>query len=299
MTYSYSQPIPPNSVKNHWVSILVVTLLTFVVSVVVTLLQPMEYRSTFTMLLIEKDANLDGYAAAKSAERLSLSLGQIIPTASFADKVAGQLQDTPALKDNPLIFGDEQQRRELWRRQVETRVFPDVGQVKVSVYQTDRPQAEAIANALSVSLLALGGDYLGGGKEVVFKIVEYPLTTKHPVRPNIPVNLLAGLLLGLGASLAYHFLRSLAKPAVPVYPTMLAEPMPNFIHQPVASMAATPVTQPIGALHQPTSPLETPLDERRTFTAVGRVPVNLPAVDQAGSAPQEFRPTDDGDWVMP
>lgn len=192
-------------------SIIIVTLLTLTLSGFVTLLQPMEYRSSFSLLIIERNGTLDGYAAAKSAERLSTSLGQIVSTATLNDAVYNEMKDLPAFMNNPMFSLDEQQRREEWRRHVETRVLADVGTVKVSVFQKQSADADAIATTLSNILLANGREYLSGGSTILFKVVDAPLTTKRPARPNIVLNLLAGLLLGLGSSIGFSWLRDITR----------------------------------------------------------------------------------------
>jgi len=221
-----------SSLKHHWVAILVTTLITFSASVVLTLIQPMEYRASFTVLAIDQDPNLDGYAAAKSAERLSQSLAQTILTASFADQVYAQVKDQASLKNNQIVSPDPQTRRDAWKKEITAQAIPDVGQVKVAVYQVDRTAADTLSNAMSIIAAGLGSDYLGGSKYVQLKIVDSPLTTKSPVRPNIFLNLAIGLILGLGGSVAVITLFGAAS-QTNSYTPMLITAMPP-------SMLATP-----------------------------------------------------------
>jgi len=286
--------------KRHWVAIMVTTFITFSVSVALTVTQPMEYRSAFTVLAIDNDANLDGYAAAKSAERLSQSLGRTIPTTVFADFVYGQLKARADLKDNPLISSDIQTRRDEWSKRITVQSIPDVGQVKVAVYQSDRTQAEIIANAISIAVTATGSEYLGGGKDVVLKIVDTPLTTKTPVRPNVFANLAVGIILGLGGAIAILLL--FATPAQPTAPFLFA-PMTPAMFSPLqtasqgdhlahgASSQPAPVMNPTGhvqpqttkqAVTQPEPELHIPLHPNQPSQpkTISSSPANLPVIDE-------------------
>ncbi|MDD5342711.1 MAG: Wzz/FepE/Etk N-terminal domain-containing protein [Patescibacteria group bacterium] len=194
-------------IKENWKSIGLITLLALAISVIFTFIQPFEYGSTFSLMVIEKSQNLDAYSAAKSAERLSNSLARVIYTTSFYDKVAS----SGYLSKDTILNGDEAKKREQWKHQIETRVMPEVGLVKISVYNQDKNKANSVAKALAMVLSENGVEYLGGGNSIILKIVDYPLTSNNPVRPNIPLNLAAGFIIGFVGSSGYHILRSMTK----------------------------------------------------------------------------------------
>jgi capsular polysaccharide biosynthesis protein len=200
-----------DTLRHNKALVILMAMVGILVAIGVTLFQPFEYRSTFSVLVIEKGNTQDAFTAAKSAERLSLSLGQIIYTTSFYDKVM-QSEFIPA---NVTFPSDDQQRRDEWKRRIETRVMPDIGQMKISVYDRDAASATALANALAMVLSEQGTEYLGGSDGVTLKVVDYPLTSKRPARPNIPMNLAAGLLLGSGAAVGYLTARSVRRQQEP------------------------------------------------------------------------------------
>ncbi len=207
-------------------SILMVMVIALVASTIATFAQPFEYQSAFSLLVIEKEASLDGYAASKSAERLSTSLSQIMYTASFADRVYERVKNAGLATDTVIFTDDEQERRDAWKRHVETRILPDIGILKVAVYHPDRSQAHVIAHGLAQVLTEQGAEYLGGGSDVVLKIVDFPLTSKRPVRPNIPFNLVAGTLLGFAAAWTFQYVRNQAQRASMVLAPM--QPAPRY-----------------------------------------------------------------------
>ncbi|MFA6197573.1 MAG: Wzz/FepE/Etk N-terminal domain-containing protein [Patescibacteria group bacterium] len=188
-----------DTLRRNKTLVILMALVGIVVAIGVTLVQPFEYRTTFSVLVIEKGNNQDAFTAAKSAERLSLSLGQIIYTTSFYDKV----MHSKYMPNSAIFPNDDQQRRAEWKRRIDTRVMSDIGQMKISVYDRNSSNATALANALAMVLSEQGTEYLGGSDGVTLKVVDYPLTSKRPARPNIPFNLLAGFLLGGGAATGY------------------------------------------------------------------------------------------------
>jgi capsular polysaccharide biosynthesis protein len=278
----------PSPLKHYWLAILLTTVTTFVASVVFTVSQPMEYRAQFTVLVLEKNPNLDGYAAAKAAERLSQSLAKAITTAAFSDSVYNQIKSNPNLEGNPIISEDPQTRQDAWRKEITTVAQPEVGQVKVSIFQKERSQATILANAISIATVGLGNDYLSSGNTVSLKVVDYPLTSKVPVRPNIFVNLAAGVFVGLAGSMIFIALFA-AKPlpttalqplVTPITPTLLAKPELHIPTPKPVTPYTPPVTPPTSSPFTPTAPTEKP----ELPIVSTDVPMNLPVDDE---------------WVMP
>lgn len=253
--------------RGHRVSIVVIMALAVVASSILTFLRPFEYRTSFSLLVIEKQGSLDGYAAAKSAERLSTSLSQVIYTASFANQVYDRLRTSGGIADSTLFSQDEQIRREQWKRHIEIRLLPNVGQIKIAVYDPDRSTSSAVANALAAVLVEQGTDYLGGSSDVVLKLVDFPLTSKRPARPNITVNLFGGLVLGFLGAWSYYMivarLRELSpeverhvehreiaqEPWEPIHTPIIAERVtthvPNFVEPKKTAQSNAPQNLPV------------------------------------------------------
>lgn len=288
----------------HWLSVLTVTMVTFMVSAVFTFLQPMEYRSAFTVLLVEQNSSLDGYSASKSAERWTSSLAQLLNTGAFSDTLYKQMKDQEAFKGNSLFSDDTQIRQESWKRHLATSTQPEAGLLTISVFQEDPKMAQDIATALSVNLISDKSREFIGGKDMSIKIVDYPLVSKRPVRPNIPVNLAAGILLGLAGSLAFFALRGLTSSSqsepqyqlhMPVYapPAVMSAPRPVEMKPMPPTVESSPEPAMTPSLdhmfeHQMSEPVIRQTDEAMATMAVPgfrpRPPKNLPIGDE---------------WVMP
>lgn len=244
--------------RQHSLSIILVTLIGVVASIGFTLLQTPQYRSSLTLLVLEQQNNLDGYTAAKAAERLSASLGQLMYTTTFTDQVYQRIQSSELLAGDPLFTATDIKRQKLWKRSIETRIQPDVGMLQISVFHANRAAATIMANALATVLVEQGANYLGGGQDVQLKVVNYPLTTERPARPDVVLNVLAGLLLGLGASMGYIALAAMR----------IAEPMQAYQPEP---QRWQPMSNP-----EPVVPLEQPADFG--FTPIARGTVVAPSV---------------------
>lgn len=216
--------------KRHQIAVLMMMILGILVSLGFSFVQPLEYRGGFSVLVVEKEGSLDGYAASKSAERLSTSLGQVLYTASFAKKVITELQGTSLVHDNALFPADETKQREQWKHHVETRILPDVGMLHIAVYHPKREQAAQLAAAVAQVLVRDGTQYIGG-QDVQLELVNPPLASQHPVRPNFLLNAIVGLVLGGIIALGFFLLRSLgAESAYQQHYNEMASAVPAYPH---------------------------------------------------------------------
>lgn len=186
-------------VSREWRRVLVIGVLAALLATAVSFVRPLEYSSTVRLLIIERSAlGLDPYTAIRSAEGISGNLASIVYTTSFFNKVlaAGFPIDQTTFKK------DETKRRKQWKQMVSTSVARGSGILTITVYHKNRDQATQITNAIGTVLQREGWTYVGGG-DLQVKIVDEPLTSRYPTRPNIPVNAFAGLVLGFVVGVAY------------------------------------------------------------------------------------------------
>jgi capsular polysaccharide biosynthesis protein len=154
---------------------------------------PLRYSSTMSLLIIQKQlSQADPYTAIKASERIADNLGQIIYTTSFFDKVMSAKFNI----DQSIFSSDEIKRRKQWRQMIGTQVVRGSGMLVVAVYHQDKSQAEQIARAIAFVLTTEGWQYVGGG-DLQVKLVDQPLASRFPVRPNIPANAFTGFILGI------------------------------------------------------------------------------------------------------
>ena len=183
----------------EWKRIFLFGLLAAVCGAGLSFIFPLRYSSTMSLLIIEKQlSQADPYTAMKATERIAGNLGQIVYTTSFFDKVMGAKFNI----DQTVFSADEIKKRDQWRKMIDTQVISGSGMLVVTVYHTDPDQAEQIARAIAFVLTTEGWQYIGGG-DLEVKLVDQPLNSRFPVKPNIPANAFMGFVLGLIAGTGY------------------------------------------------------------------------------------------------
>lgn len=159
-----------------------------------TFIQPLEYSSVASVLIIHKiNPNLDAYTAARAAEKLSNNLTEIIHTTAFLDSLS-------ASYGNDFDFNlakTEKEKRRVWEKKVVANVIPNTSIVKITAYDKNPIQAEKLVFFVANTLITRGEEYHGGGKDIVIKLINKPLTSKYPTRPNTALNLAVSLIFGL------------------------------------------------------------------------------------------------------
>lgn len=190
------------SVKNNWQAMTVIILGVVVLALVLSLLRPLEYRSRVELLIVQKqNLTLDAYNSARASEKLANTLASVIGTRSFFDKVIEgnfgvQRSDFPT---------NERKLRKVWAKKVSATVFPESSLLRVDLYDEDRKQADRLATAVASILVNNSSEYHGAGSEVMVKVVNEPLASDYPVRPNVIVNVFTALVVGLAVGLAWVF----------------------------------------------------------------------------------------------
>jgi capsular polysaccharide biosynthesis protein len=97
---------------------------------------------------------------------------------------------------------DSKKKRSAWEDAVTISVTRGTGLLTITAYNTDVVQAEQIATAVAHVLTAEGWTYTSGGN-ITVKVVDEPLNSNWPVRPNILVNAFSGFILGALAGIGY------------------------------------------------------------------------------------------------
>jgi capsular polysaccharide biosynthesis protein len=172
--------------------IIFVTVFLTLLFVGVSFIEPMQYSATVQLLVIEKVSPVvDPYTALKSAERIGANLASLIKTSTFFDKIlhAGYNIDLSYFKS------DENQKRKQWEKMVDAQTVPGTGFLSITVYHENRDQADQISQAIAYTLATKARDYVGS--EIDVKVVDLPLISKFPVRPNLILRFFAGIFLGL------------------------------------------------------------------------------------------------------
>lgn len=195
MSYKYTQLTP---ILHGWPVMLLFAACGTVLAVLLSLLRPLEYSSATSILITQELGVVDAYTASRSAERIADDLSNIVYTSTFFDKVmnSGYAIDTSYFPDDPI------KERNKWQNAVSASVARSSGLLDIKAYHPEVTQAEEIARAVAFVLTTQGWTYTSGGN-ITVQVVDDPLNSRYPVRPNIPVNAVSGFFLGALGGAAY------------------------------------------------------------------------------------------------
>ena len=164
-----------------------------IASLIVSLLLPQKYRADAQVFIIPSSGHgTDPYTAIKSTEKVAENIVHLVKTDDFYNKViaSGVGLDT-AQFDTVSV----RKRRKAWQKTIDARVIFGTGIVQISTYHTDQVQAKAYARAAANALSTRSIEYVG--QFVGVKLVNNPIVSRWPARPNLVINIVIGLLIGL------------------------------------------------------------------------------------------------------
>ncbi len=184
---------PLEVIRRRYKLIIFVGILVAMLSLIVSLFFPREYRADAQVLIISKSRyGVDPYTVVKSAERIGENLVQIVKTDDFYKKVLEQPGfDLDKTKFEKLT---ERKKRKEWQEAVKTSVVYGTGVLNISAYHIDPAQAKEYAGATASAMASQGWQYVGG--DVTIKVVNEPVVTRFPARPNLFTNMILGFLVG-------------------------------------------------------------------------------------------------------
>lgn len=179
-------------------------LLGLVLSLVISFVQPLRYASTARLLILQNiGTQVDAYTASRSEERIAENLSTIIFTSTFFD----QVMDSGFDIDEDAFPTDDVQSRRAWRKTVSASVSRGSGLLSISAYHQDIEQAEQIVRAVAFVLTNRVGEFTSGGN-VQVRLIDAPLNSRWPVKPNVLANILSGFFLAGFVGIGYVLLQS-------------------------------------------------------------------------------------------
>ncbi|MBI4714190.1 hypothetical protein HY771_03335 [Candidatus Uhrbacteria bacterium] len=199
--------MPSNHLRdltNAWQTIIMFGLLGLVLSLVISFVQPLRYASTARLLILQNiGTQVDAYTASRSEERIAENLSTIIYTSTFFDQVMKSGFDI----DEDVFPLDDVKRRHAWSKTVSATVSRGSGLLTISAYHQDIKQAEQIVRAVAFVLTNRVSEFTSGGN-VQVRLIDAPLNSRWPVKPNILANILSGFFLAGFVGIGYVLLQS-------------------------------------------------------------------------------------------
>jgi len=195
MAYNYTRLTP---VASGWPTIFLLSAIGLLLGVLLSFLGPLEYSSTTRILITQELGAVDAYTASRSVERIADDLAAAVYTTKFRDDVlSGDFN-----VDLSFFPEDDTKLRKKWEKAVNTSVLRSTGFLTIKVYHPQIDQAEIIALAVAKVLEQEGWTYTSGGN-ITVQLVDEPLNSNWPVRPNVLVNAFSGFILGAIAGVGY------------------------------------------------------------------------------------------------
>lgn len=255
-----------HAVKRRWGFVIVIMLTVVLLSLVFTLIQPFKYESTVKIIINQKNIlGLDPYTASKASERYARNISQLLYVSEFI----AQVINSNSQIDRSFFPVNEDNRRAEWMKMVNAKVLPESSILQISVYHANRAQAEILAQAIATMFVKMVPEYFEN-ETINLKIVDKPLTSEYPVKPNILINLIFGLVAGFFLGIAillvtYSEIKEASHYVQHFQQTKFLQstsPETQFVYNKITS--ETPISElpakPVGELKKPKVRFEPPED---------------------------------------
>jgi capsular polysaccharide biosynthesis protein len=189
-------------IKKKSGTIFTLVFITVILTIALSLLNPLKYGATSGVLVVQNTAGSDPYTVSKSNEYLGNLFSRIVYSASFYDFVL----NSPYNIDKNYFTGTYNQQLENWEKTVKTKTFGDTGIIEINVYHQNPYQAQQISLAINEVLINNNAYYQGSGQAIKVNVIDQPLVSTYPVKPNLPRNIALGFIGGLFLSLVYIYI---------------------------------------------------------------------------------------------
>jgi len=181
------------SLKKHWKLIFAWGIIFALLSGLISFLFPRYFAADSQVLIISRDrSGVDPYTQARSAERIGENLAQVMQTSDFYSKVIASTGSFDRAVWQALT---PKKQRRIWIRDVQAEMVYGTGLMNIEVFAKTRDEAKGLSDAVTKTIAERGWEYVGG--DVAVKIVNEPLVTTWPRRPNYPLNAGVGFVLGV------------------------------------------------------------------------------------------------------
>lgn len=178
--------------------IIIFMLITAILAGALSFIQPLKYSASIRLLITQKAAfTLDPYTAIRSTELIGENLAQVVSTSSFLDRML----ETGYNIERSYFDIQERQRRKLWDKTIDANQVRGTGMLQITAYHPSREEALKIVAAAAFLLSTQGSEYIG--RDITVRLVDAPLASRFPVKPNVPLNVLAGAVVGFVLISAY------------------------------------------------------------------------------------------------
>jgi capsular polysaccharide biosynthesis protein len=194
-----------NLIKRKKQTIMSVVLVFLVVAMIISFAQPLKYSSESRLLVVQNfPEETDPYAISKSNEYLTSILSKVISSNLFYEDI----MDSGFLINRDYFSKNKNIKKEMknWRKTVYAKPISDSGIIDIKVYHQNKEQLVQIANAINFILKSKHNLYHGAGNSITIKIIDKPIISTWPTKPNVLLNIFVAFIFALILSLSYIYL---------------------------------------------------------------------------------------------
>lgn len=190
-----------NLIKRKTQTIFTIIFVAAMLVIIVSLASSLKYSVSSRLLVIQDSSVSDVYSLSRSNEYLGNLFAQVVYSSSFYDQVLSSRYNV----EKGYFSGDYGQQLKKWRKTVNTKTQGDTGIIEVNVYHPQVNEAQKIALAVNDILINNNKDYQGN-QNIKVKILDQPLASSYPTKPNIVLNVMATIFLAFIFSLFYIYI---------------------------------------------------------------------------------------------
>ncbi|PID52772.1 MAG: hypothetical protein CR972_00245 [Candidatus Moraniibacteriota bacterium] len=161
-----------------------------------------KYHAEIKVLIVQKNYVIeeDFY----NSNRMSNYVGKVFSRVIYTDAFLNQVLQSP-LNIRKTFSMDSRERKKEWGEMVSVDRLGDVGIVRVSVFDVEEDVAVNTAKAIAWAMSKKKNEYFSDAENLDIRIIDEPIVHDIKTRPNIYVNTIFGLLIGLVGSIGYIF----------------------------------------------------------------------------------------------
>lgn len=184
-------------------TVLSIVFLFVLLMAVFTAFQSFEYESGSRILILQHNGEAkDPFVAAKTSQQIVGLLTEIVPSGAFLEDVF-----TSGFNVDTTYFGEMPANKlKKWKKTVNASPVADTGIIEITTFHTDRDQAGQINSAIINTIKTKSGLYYGRSEDISIKVINEPIVSDFPVRPNVLRNFILVILLSLPISFSFIYL---------------------------------------------------------------------------------------------
>jgi len=176
-------------------------LIFMVLGAAATFIQPLKYEAKSRLLIVQNISGVDPYTVSKSNQYLSSLFSQVAYSNSFFELVTSSNNFDI---DRSYFTDNYKKQMKIWQKTISAK-SNDAGIIEISIYHPNTYQAKQIALGVNDVLINQGFNYQGGDQSIKIKIIDQPLVSDYPVKPNIVFNFFAFSILGILTGCIYLY----------------------------------------------------------------------------------------------